>query len=100
MTIETDRQTFRGVVCLHCRGPIPVPDIVRILQAADSEGLDSPRRKSQVFNLRCPACHKEKPYRTMEILDFEGTPETIVLLAGPSPLRWYPPEGMTKTAKA
>jgi hypothetical protein len=100
MTIESDRPTFSGVACLHCQAPIPVPNIVRILQAADSEGLDSLPRKSRVFNLRCPACHKEKPYRTLEILDFEGTPEATMFPAGPSPLRWYPQNGLTKTAKA
>lgn len=100
MTIQTDLPTFRGVVCLHCKAPIPVPNIVRIMQAADSAGLDSPPRKCQVFNLRCPACFKEKPYRTMEILDFEGTPETTMFPAGSSPLQWYPPVGLTKTAKA
>jgi hypothetical protein len=100
MTIENDRPTFRGVACLHCQAPIPVPNIVRILQAADSDAVDLPSRKCQVFNLRCPVCHKEKPYRTREILDFEGTPESILLPAGPSPLRWYPQVGLTKTAKA
>jgi hypothetical protein len=100
MTIETEHPTFRGVACLHCRAPIPVPNIVRILQAADSETVNLPPRKSQVFNLRCPACHKEKPYRIMEILEFEGTPETTARPAGPSAVRWFPQDGITKAAKA
>ena len=96
MTIETERPTFRGVVCLHCKAPIPVPAIVDSLQA--SEG-DSAPRKSQVFNVRCPECHKEKPYRTREIVDFEGTPETADRPEPPAPIRWFP-GGLTKAAKA
>ncbi len=99
MTIETERPTFRGVVCLHCKAPVPVPAIVGNLQTA-SDGAESSQRKSQVFNLRCPTCHKEKPYRTREIVDFEGTPETITAPERPSPVRWYPQDGMARAAKA
>lgn len=99
MTIETDRPTFRGVVCLHCKAPVPVPAIVRSLQAASDEP-ESSQRKSQVFNLRCPSCHKEKPYRTREIVDFDGTPETAMTPQLPAPVRWYPQDGMTRAAKA
>ena len=100
MTIESDCPTFRGVVCLHCRAPIPIPNIVRMLLAAESGGLDSPSRTSQVFNLRCPACHKEKPYRALEIRDFEGTPEGTQLPPGPYSVRWFGQQGLTKAAKA
>jgi len=99
MTIETERPTFRGVVCLHCKAPVPVPAIVRSLQASN-EGNESSQRKSQVFNLRCPSCHKEKPYRTREIVDFEGTPETSIAPERVPPVRWYPQDGMTRAAKA
>jgi hypothetical protein len=99
MTLEAERSTFRGVVCLHCKAPVPVPAIVGNMQAAD-EGTDAFQRKSQVFNLRCPSCHKEKPYRTREIVDFEGTPETAMPAERPAPVRWYPQDGMTRAAKA
>lgn len=99
MTIETEHPTFRGVVCLHCKAPIPVPAIVGSMQ--ESAGEESAPRKSQVFNLRCPSCHKEKPYRTREILDFQGTPETVAKpFERPAPVRWYPQDGMTRAAKA
>jgi hypothetical protein len=100
MTIETERPTFRGVVCLHCKAPIPVPAIVASRQESSSEDMESSQRKSQVFNLRCPSCHKEKPYRTREILEFEGTPETVLPQERPSPVRWYPQDGLTRAAKA
>ena len=100
MTIETERPTFRGVVCLHCKAPVPVPAIVGSFQAGAIEGNESSQRKSQVFNIRCPQCHKEKPYRTREILEFEGTPETVTQPEPTAPLRWYPQDGMTRAAKA
>jgi hypothetical protein len=76
MTIETERLTFRGVVCLHCTAPIHVPPIVGGADAATDEGSELSQRKSKVFNIRCPVCHKEKPYRTSEIVEFRETPET------------------------
>ncbi len=71
MTIETERPTFRGVVCLYCTAPIHVPAIVGSVDASASEGEELSQRKSKVFNIRCPVCHKEKPYRTSEILEFQ-----------------------------
>jgi hypothetical protein len=99
MTTETVPQTFRGVVCLHCKAAIPVPSIVGGAEGANA-GSEASLRKSQVFNLRCPVCHKEKPYRTKEIVNFEGTPQTIPTLDPPVPLRWYAQDGMTRAAKA
>ena len=100
MMMEAEHPTFRGVVCLHCKAPIHVPPIVGSLQSAGSEGTESSQRKSQVFNIRCPRCHKEKPYRTREIVEFEGTPEAAMSPERPVPLRWFPQDGMTRAAKA
>jgi len=100
MTTEIERPTFRGVVCLHCKASIPVPAIVGNLQATESKDGESSQRKSQVFNVRCPSCHKEKPYRTREIVDFEGTPDASIAPERPAPVRWYPQDGLTRAAKA
>jgi len=100
MTIETEHPTFRGVKCLHCKEPVPVPAIVWSLRLATSEVTDPRTEKSQVFNVRCPACHKEKPYQTSEILEFEGSPDQIVRPANPTSVRWYPQNGMARAAKA
>ncbi len=99
MTLETERPTFRGVVCLHCKGPIAVPAIVDSPQAA-SDGSESSQRRSQVFNVRCPSCHKEKPYRTREIVYFEGIAPVTMNFERPAPVNWYPPAGIARTAKA
>jgi hypothetical protein len=98
MMTTTERPTFRGVVCLHCKAPVPVPAIVDTQNANDA--TESSSRKSQVFNLRCPCCHKEKPYRTREIVDFEGIPETASFPPASAPVSWYPQGGFAKAAKA
>jgi hypothetical protein len=100
MTMEAEHPTFRGVVCLHCKAPIPVPPIVGSLQSAGSEGTESSQRKSQVFNIRCPRCHKEKPYRTREIVEFEGTTEAAMTPEPRGPLGWYAQDELTRAAKA
>ncbi len=102
MTSQTERPTFRGVICLHCQAPIPVPAIVAGLAASSGiEEVEVLQRKSQVFNLRCPCCLKEKPYRTREIVNFEGKPEASIFFPErPTPTRWFTQDGMTRTAKA
>jgi len=100
MTLDTERQSFRGVVCLHCKTPIPVPAIVRDIQTAVLHEAVASREKSSVFNLRCSSCHKEKPYRIREIVDFEGTPEPMAPFAQPGSVRPYLLDGLTRTAKA
>ena len=58
MTLETERPTFRGVVCLHCKAPVPVPAIVRSLQAASGEeNRPSENPRSLTFGAR-PATRK------------------------------------------
>jgi len=100
MTLDTERQSFRGVVCLHCKAPIAVPAIVEDLRGASVQEEDTSRGKAAVFNLRCSVCHKEKPYRTSEIVNFEGTPEPLVPFAPPATARSFPLGGFTRTAKA
>jgi hypothetical protein len=74
MTIETDSRQIRGVVCLHCKTPIAVPAVVGHTGFAHRDGSESEQGNSQVFNLRCPSCHKEKPYWTREIVNFSEIP--------------------------
>jgi hypothetical protein len=69
MNLETAQQSYRGVRCLSCRQPIPLPAILT------HSAHEHPAR---VFSLRCRACEREKPYRTSEIMDFEGAPRTRV----------------------
>jgi hypothetical protein len=100
MTIETERPTFRGVVCLHCKASIPVPAIVGSRQAWNDDRTESSQPNSQVFNIRCPECHKEKPYRTREIVDFDGASPTAMTSNDPVQVAWYSQNGMVRAAKA
>jgi hypothetical protein len=99
MTVETESQHFRGVVCLHCQAPIPVPAIVGG-DASSSDREISSQDNSSVFALRCPSCHKEKPYQSREIVYFEGTPETILPQVRPASSRSFRQFGISKAAKA
>jgi hypothetical protein len=100
MTIETERQQFKGVVCLHCKAPIPVPSVVGKTRGTLRDGAESSQENSQVFNLRCPACHKEKPYWTREIVNFEGTPDLMIPLAQPVSAHLFRLGEQVKAAKA
>jgi hypothetical protein len=100
MTIEeTERQQFRGVVCLHCKAPIAVPAVVGKTGGAQPGGTESSQGNSQVFNLRCPACHKEKPYWTREIVNFDGTPGLTVPPVQPASVRTFRQGEIGKAAK-
>jgi hypothetical protein len=100
MTQEKELPHFLGVACLHCGTPIPVPAIVGSIEAAFRAGTELPTRNSAVFNVRCPACHKEKPYRTREIVNFEGVPQTVNAFAHPGSVRFPQQSSMARTAKA
>src|ERR1700688_2218680 len=100
MTVETERQQFRGVACLHCKSPIPIPSVVGSTRVTLRDGAESSEENSQVFNLRCPTCHKEKPYWTREIVNFEGTPELTIPPAQPVSAHFFRQGEQAKTAKA
>lgn len=99
MTLEMEHQTFRGVVCLNCKAPIPVPAIVGEFSVVPVEGKLE-RGRSSVFNVRCACCHKERPYRTSEILSFDGLPLPIAPFAPPSGARPNPLSELSRGAKA
>jgi len=69
MNVEAVRQSYRGVRCLSCRQPIPLPAIL---------AHSAHEHPGRVFSLRCRACEREKPYRASEITEFEGAPRTRV----------------------
>jgi len=71
MSHEGVVEHYRGVLCGYCRQPIPLPAIVERLTTREN---GYPARGAHVFNLRCRACHREKPYRREEIAEFQGTP--------------------------
>ena len=97
---ETQHQQFRGVVCLHCKAPIPVPAVVGRTGVDLREGEEALQGNSQVFAVRCPVCLKEKPYWTKEIVTFEGIPEFTVSFAYPVSVHAFGQGEIAKVVKA
>ena len=77
MTQDTIKQSYRGVRCLSCRQPIPVPAILLSMESADrsKESGSHQDYQTRVFSLRCRSCDREKPYRAIDIVEFEGVPQ-------------------------
>lgn len=76
MNQEAVQQSYRGVRCLSCRQPIPLPKILaeRDSRARGQSAEHADEHCARVFSLRCRACEREKPYRTSDIMDFDGQP--------------------------
>ena len=80
MTHDTQKQSYRGVRCLSCQQPIPLPPILASADLArgDQQSNYSLDPHNRVFSIRCRACEKEKLYRTSDVADFEGMPKPRV----------------------
>jgi len=84
MMHEIAKQSYRGVLCMSCRQPIPLPEIViRMAVLPDpKEAEATPEPREHVFSLRCRACNREKPYRSVDIVEFDGAPRTRPSIIG------------------
>lgn len=82
MTVDVPKQSYRGVLCMSCRQPIPLPAILNALEAVPEKSSEADSHPAlageRVFSLRCRACGREKPYRSMEIIELEGSPRPQV----------------------
>ena len=81
MIIET-KQQYRGVLCLHCRQPIPLSYFAASKECGFKEKEASRRDESTVrsftvssFTLRCRVCEGEGLYTALEVIDCDGTPK-------------------------
>lgn len=76
MIAETDRQQYRGVLCIHCRQPIPLSaSLVRKeKEMKESELSELSELTSRSFTLRCRVCHGEAMYTESDTIDCDGTP--------------------------
>lgn len=86
---------YLGVICLHCKRPVPVQlqpaDQPLPERSADSALTDS--SANRVFLAWCQVCNREAPYATSEIVKFSG----------PAPLSHFrprPTQAMQKTSGA
>ena len=85
MSQQAVQQSYRGVCCMSCRQPIPLPSFL-IETDSRIRGLSAQQadeHSTRVFSLRCRSCDREKPYRTSDITDFAGEPRIRVRRAHP-----------------
>jgi hypothetical protein len=78
MIQEAVKHSYRGVRCLSCLQPIPLPGILLRMDQSLREAGAVQEHPTRVFSLRCRACEKEKPYRANDIVEFEGEPRARV----------------------
>ena len=84
MTQDTIKQSYRGVRCLSCRQPIPLPAILIQMESAAHAKESSQEQQTRVFSLRCRSCEREKPYRATDVIEFEGIPKPRLSRSGSS----------------
>jgi hypothetical protein len=74
--IAEAKQRYRGVLCIHCRQPIPLPVMVSCLEYDfEDEDTSKPQKAGRsVLALRCRACQEEGLYTESKFIDCEGTP--------------------------
>jgi hypothetical protein len=102
MSQVTERQTYRGVTCLHCKKPIAISPVVASIETEPQAEASSPvgHKKCQVFHLRCVSCGKEKPYKISEIVEFEGAPIARAPFAEPTQTYFHSLTAKTRVANA
>jgi ribosomal protein L40E len=98
MIQQATKRSYSGVVCRHCRAPIPVPAIVIRIESASQSGDPEANRSERVFTLRCRACDAENPYRSSQIVEIEGEPKERRFSARPVDAEQSFP--LTRTAHA
>ena len=80
MTTEP-RQVYRGVLCIHCRQPIPLTDRAASVDRHFTRHVNSTDDNVvQTFTLRCRVCHLEGLYMALDVVDCDGAPKVRVLL--------------------
>jgi hypothetical protein len=81
MIVEAKHQ-YRGVLCLHCRQPIPLSPFAAGKECGFKQQEASCRDESAVlsftvssFTLRCRVCEGEGLYTALDVIDCDGTPK-------------------------
>ncbi len=76
MIAEAGKEQYRGVLCIHCRQPIPLSasQVRREKEMRESELNELTELRSTSFNLRCRACHGEATYTPADTIDCDGAP--------------------------
>jgi len=76
VTVTTEQNHgYRGVLCIHCRQPIPLSDTA----ARTNRHLRGQEKSTdtvvQTFTLRCRVCHLEGLYMPLDVVDCDGIPK-------------------------
>jgi cytochrome c5 len=98
--IQEAKQQYRGVLCVHCRQPIPLPATVsrQASEAAEPESGNAEAMGSRVFTLRCRVCHEEGLYSERKIIECEGAPRTRISRSKSGPQLLKSTEKFTRAA--
>jgi hypothetical protein len=78
--IAEGKQSYRGVICIHCHQPTPLTASAESKERKHKEGAQLAEDEFAIFSnpLRCLACGKEAVYTAKDVRDFEGTPRKRV----------------------
>jgi len=85
--VADTQQHYRGVLCVHCRQPIPLsPTVIRrVAELRGHEPNAYQELGSHAFTLRCRACEREALYAEPSFIDCEGTPRARSSRLRPNP---------------
>ena len=74
--IAEAKQSYRGVICIHCHQPTPLTPSPESKEQRHKDGGQVAEDEFAIFSnpLRCRACGKEAVYTPKDVRDFEGTP--------------------------
>ena len=100
MIAEAEKQQYRGVLCIHCRQPIPLSasQVRKEKEMRESEANEVAELRSSSFNLRCRACHGEATYTPGDTIDCEGTPRVRRTAPRRNPLLRSEAKSLSKAA--
>ena len=74
--IAEAKQSYRGVICIHCHQPTPLTPSAESKEQKYKDGAQPADDEFAIFSnpLRCRACGKEAVYTAKDVRDFEGSP--------------------------
>jgi hypothetical protein len=74
--IAEAKQSYRGVICIHCHQSTPLTPSAESKEQRHKDGAQLAEDEFAIFSnpLRCRACGKEAVYTPKDVSDFEGTP--------------------------
>ena len=74
--IAEAKQSYRGVICMHCHQPTPLTASAESKEQKYKDGAQGAEDEFAIFSspLRCRACGKEAVYTAKDVRDFEGSP--------------------------